>query len=133
MPASETATGIAAGTAGALLQRLRVMVVGGGPDVLPRVEPLLPTGAYDVEFVRLDQEPYGCILDDMPDLLVVCLRIEDTASFALLSMLQFDPATRHLPVLTYTTESEGQPLPGVDDVAAPRRLSGRAANRLARH
>lgn len=133
MPATETIVGTDAGTAAGTLRQLRVMVVGGGPDVLPRIEPLLPTGAYDVEFVRLDQEPYGCILDDTPDLLVVCLKIEDTASFALLSMLQFDPATRRLPVLTYTTESEGQPLPGVDDVAPRRRLSGRSANRLARH
>ena len=43
---------------------LHVMVVGGGPDVLPRVEPMLPGGGYDVEFVGLDQEPYGCITDD---------------------------------------------------------------------
>ena len=133
MPATETITGTATSTDTRALRQLRVMVVGGGPDVLPRVEPLLPTGAYDVEFIRLDQEPYGCILDDTPDLLVVCLKIEDTASFAFLSMLQFDPATRRLPVLTYTTESEGQPLPGVDDVAPRRRLSGRAASRLARH
>ncbi len=115
------------------LRRLRVMVVGGGPDVLPRVEPRLPRGAYDVEFVRLDQEPYGCILDDAPDLLVVCLKIEDAAAFQFLSMLQFDAATRRLPVLTYTTESEGQMLPGVDDVAPRRRLAGRSNNRLARH
>ena len=112
---------------------LRVMVVGGGPDVLPRVEPLLPTGAYEVEFVGLDQEPYGCIRDDAPDILVVCLKIEDTASFQFLSMLQFDPATRRMPVLTYTTESEGQPLPGVDDVAPRLWPSGRAPSRLARH
>lgn len=112
---------------------LRVMVVGGGPNVLPRVEPLLPTGAYEVEFVGLDQEPYGCIRDDAPDILVVCLKIEDTASFQFLSMLQFDPATRQMPVLTYTTESEGEPLPGVDDVAPRRRPSGRAPSRLARH
>lgn len=112
---------------------LRVMVVGGGPAVLPRVEPMLPAGAYDVEFVGLDQEPYGCILDDAPDLLVVCLRIEDAASFQFLSMLQFDAATRHLPVLTYTTESEGQALPGVDDVAPRRRHAGRASSRLDRH
>ncbi len=116
------------------LQRLRVMVVGGGPDVLPRVEPLLPTGAYEVEFVRIDQEPYGCILDDAPDLLIVCLRLDDAASFGFLSMLQFDAATRSLPVLTYTTESEGQALAGVDDVAPRRRRGlGRSANRLARH
>lgn len=109
------------------------MVVGGGPGVLPRVEPLLPPGAYDVEFVGLDQEPYGCILDDAPDLLVVCLKIEDAASFNFLSMLQIDPATRQLPVLTYTTESEGQALPGVDDVAPQRRPTRRAASRLDRH
>lgn len=133
MPATDTTTTTATGTAAGMLRQLRVMVVGGGPDVLPRVEPLLPAGAYEVEFVGLDQEPYGCILDDMPDLLVVCLKIEDTASFAFLSMLQFDPATRHLPVLTYTTESEGQPLQGVDDVAPRRRLAGRSTNRLARH
>ncbi len=114
-------------------QILRVMVVGGGPAVLPRIEPLLPSGAYDVEFVDLDQEPYGCILDDTPDLLVVCLKIEDAASFQFLSMLQIDPATRQLPVLTYTTESEGQPLPGVDDVAPRRRHPGRPAGRLGRH
>lgn len=114
-------------------QALRVMIVGGGPAVLPRVEPLLPPGAYDVEFVGLDQEPYGCILDDAPDLLVVCLKIEDAASFQFLSMLQIDTATRRLPVLTYTTESEGQMLPGVDDVAPRRRVASRAAARLDRH
>lgn len=120
-------------TSPATLRQLRVMVVGGGPDVLPRVEPLLPAGAYDVEFVRIDQEPYGCILDDAPDLVVVCLKIEDAASFSFLSMLQVDPTTRRLPVLTYTTESEGQALPGVDDVAPRRRLAGRSTSRLARH
>lgn len=111
-----------------------VMVVGGGPDVLPRVEPLLPGGGYEVEFVGLDQEPYGCIVDAPPDLLVVCLRIEDAAGFQFLSMLQMDPVTRRLPVLTYTTEAEGQALPGVDDVAARRPgVSRRSAHRLARH
>lgn len=112
---------------------LRVMVVGGGPAVLPRVEPLLPPGAYEVEFIGLEQEPYGCILDDAPDLIVVCLKIEDVGSFHFLSMLQMDPATRQLPVLTYTTEAEGQSLPGVDDVAPRRRSAGRVLSRLDRH
>ena len=111
----------------------RVMVVGGGPDVLPRVEPLLPAGGYEVEFVAFDQEPYGCITDAPPDLLVVCLRIEDAAGFQFLSMLHMDPVTRHLPVLTYTTEAEGQLLPGADDVTTRRFTSRRTAHRLARH
>jgi CheY-like chemotaxis protein len=112
---------------------LHVMIVGGGPAVLPRIEPLLPGGSYDVEFIGLDQEPYGCVTDDPPDLVVVCLRIEDAVGFQFLSMLQMDPATRHLPVLTYTTEAEGQVLAGVDDAAARRFTSRRAAHRLARH
>ena len=110
-----------------------VMVVGGGPDVLPRVEPLLPAGAYEVEFVALDQEPYGCITDDAPDLLIVCLRIEDAAGFQFLSMLQMDRATRSIPVLTYTTESEGQVLAGVDDAPTRRFTTRRSSHRLARH
>jgi hypothetical protein len=81
----------------------------------------------------MDQEPYGCILDDTPDLLVVCLKIEDAASFQFLSMLRIDPATSQLPVLTYTTESEGQVLPGVDDVTPRRRHLGRTPSRLDRH
>ena len=116
-----------------LAKTMHVMVVGGGPDVLPRVEPMLPAGAYEVEFVGLDQEPYGCITDDPPDLLVVCLRIEDAIGFQFLSMLQMDSATRRIPVLTYTTEAEGQMLPGVDDVPARRYTSRRTAHRLARH
>ena len=63
----------------------------------------------------------------------MCLRIEDAAGFQFLSMLQVDPATRRLPVLTYTTEAEGQLLLGVDDVAARRFTPRRAAHRLARH
>ena len=51
MPATETTTATITESATGMLRQLRVMVVGGGPDVLPRVEPLLPTGAYDVEFV----------------------------------------------------------------------------------
>ena len=80
-----------------------------------------------MEFVGLDQEPYGCITDDPPDILVVCLRIEDAVGFQFLSMLQIDPATRH-PGITYTTEAEGQLLPGVDDVAGtPLHIAARGA------
>lgn len=121
-------------TSSSLDRPTQVMIVGGGPAVLPRIEALLPPGAYDVEFVGMDQEPYGCITDAPPDLLVVCLRIDDAAGFQFLSMLQVDPATSRLPVLTYTTEAEGQALPGVDDVAPRRpRLARRGPHRLARH
>ena len=67
------------------------------------------------------------------DLIIVnaTARAFDGLRFA--AQLRSDEATRHLPVLTYTTESEGQALPGVDDIAPRRRVAGRAPSRLDRH
>ena len=44
----------------------------------------------------------------MPDLVILCVRIEDLDGFQVLSMLKLDEETRAIPVLTYTTEYEGQ-------------------------
>jgi CheY-like chemotaxis protein len=93
----------------------RVVLVGGGPEVLEYAEPLLPRGMYEVDFVETYEGPYGAIRAQRPDLIVLCLRIEDEDGFQLLSMLRLDPATRSIPVLTYTTEFEGQPFEGVDE------------------
>ena len=43
-----------------------------------------------------------------PNLVIVCVRIEDPEGFQVLSMLKLDEDTRTIPVLTYTTEHEGQ-------------------------
>jgi CheY-like chemotaxis protein len=114
----------------------RVVVVGGGPEVLPFVEPLLAGGRYDVLFVGLDELPVASVREERPDLVVVCLRIEDAAGFQLLSMLRLDPVTSGIPVLTYTTEFEGQTFEGVDDegpqAGAPRAPQADVV-RLARH
>ena len=40
--------------------------------------------------------------------MILCTRIEQLDGFQLLSMLKLDPATSDIPVLTYTTEHEGQ-------------------------
>ena len=45
--------------------------------------------------------------------MIVCARIEHLDSFQLLTMLKLDPETSEIPVLTYTTEYEGQDLDGV--------------------
>ena len=43
-----------------------------------------------------------------PNLVILCTRIEHLDGFQLLTMLKLDPETRDIPVLTYTTEYEGQ-------------------------
>jgi CheY-like chemotaxis protein len=39
---------------------------------------------------------------------ILCARIEQLDGLQLLTMLKLDPDTRSIPVLTYTTECEGQ-------------------------
>lgn len=112
----------------------RVVLVGGGPEVLAYAEPLLPRGAYQVEFVESYETPYGVIRAEHPDLVVLCLRIEDEEGFQLLTMLRLDPGTRHIPVLTYTTEFEGQRFDGVDEgEPADREIVAGVDATLSRH
>ena len=40
--------------------------------------------------------------------MILCTRIEELDGFQLLTMLKLDPDTSDIPVLTYTTEHEGQ-------------------------
>jgi len=43
-----------------------------------------------------------------PNLVILCVLIEDVDAFQVLAMLKLDEETRQIPVLTYTTEYEGQ-------------------------
>ena len=99
----------------------RVVIVNGNIDVLELVETALDAGHYDVVFVESSNHAYSQIKRVQPNLVILCLRIEDTEGFRVLSMLKLDPETREIPILTYTTEYEGQdtdvelPEPSDDD------------------
>src|SRR5262245_1472912 len=86
----------------------RVLIVNGNIDVLELVETALDAGHYDVVFVESSNHAYSQIKRVQPNLVILCLRIEDTDGFRVLSMLKLDPETREIPSLTYTTEYEGQ-------------------------
>ena len=68
-------------------------------------------GAYRVEFVELGSRVHSRIRLLAPDLVVLCMRIDETAGFQLLTMLKLDSLTRDIPVLTFTTEREGEEYP----------------------
>src|SRR5262245_32849793 len=86
----------------------RVVIVNGNMDVLELVEAALDAGHYDVVFVESSDHAYSQIKRVQPNLVILCLRIEDANGFRVLSMLKLDPETQDIPVLTYTTEYEGQ-------------------------
>ena len=86
----------------------KVVIVNGSTEVLELVDTALDAGHYDVVFVESAEHAYSQIKRVQPHLVILCLRIEDTNGFQVLSMLKLDKETRDIPVLTYTTEYEGQ-------------------------
>jgi len=86
----------------------KVVVVNGNTEVLGMLEAVLDAGRYDMVFVESSDHAYSQIKKVVPNLVILCARIDDVAVFQLLSMLKLDPSTRDIPVLTYTTEFEGE-------------------------
>ena len=84
----------------------KVVIVNGSPEILRLLETVLEAGRYDVVFVESTEHAYSQVKHVRPDLVILCVRIEDMGGFQVLSMLKLDDDTRHIPVLTYTTERE---------------------------
>jgi CheY-like chemotaxis protein len=86
----------------------KVVIVNGDGEIFGMLETVLDAGHYDVVFVESTAHAYSQIRRVQPNLVVLCMRIEDSEAFQVLSMLKLDEQTRAIPVLTYTTEYEGQ-------------------------
>ena len=86
----------------------RVVIVNGNSDAMALVETVLDAGRYDIVFVESNEHAYSHIKRMQPHLVILCMRIEDNGGFQVLSMLKLDDETRRIPVVTYTTEYEGQ-------------------------
>ena len=86
----------------------KVVVVNGNTEVLGMLETVLEAGRYDMVFVESGEHAYSQIKKVLPNLVILCTRIEHLDGFQLLTMLKLDRETRDIPVLTYTTEYEGQ-------------------------
>jgi PleD family two-component response regulator len=86
----------------------KVVIVNGSPEILELIETALDAGRYDIVFVESTEHAYSQIKRVQPNLVILCVRIEDMDGFQVLSMLKLDEETRGIPVLTYTNEHEGQ-------------------------
>src|SRR5712692_9483887 len=96
----------------------KVVIVNGSAGILELVETVLEARHYDIVFVESSDHAYSQIKRVMPDLVILCVRIEDLDGFQVLSMLKLDEDTRAIPILTYTTEYEGQN-PAEEEAAEP--------------
>ena len=86
----------------------KVVVVNGNTEVLGMLEAVLDAGRYDMVFVESGDRAYSRIKKVLPNLVILCARIDAPEAFQLLTMLKLDAETREIPVLTYTTEYDGQ-------------------------
>ena len=100
---------------GPVLQK--VVVVSKHRQMNEVLETVLDAGHYDVVFVESTAHAYSQVKRVAPDLIIVCLDIDDLDGFRVLSMLKLDSATRTIPVVTCTTErATGDP---ADDAEEP--------------
>jgi CheY-like chemotaxis protein len=108
----------------------KVVIVNGSAAVMDLLETVLEAGNYDMVFVESSAHAYSQIKRVQPDLVVLCVRIEDLDGFQVLSMLKLDDETKRIPVLTYTTEYEGQEREDDEDEADGEVFTPRLALRM---
>jgi CheY-like chemotaxis protein len=82
--------------------------VNGTSEILGLLDKVLEADHYDVVFVESNAHAYSQIRRVQPDLVILCIRIDDVDGFQVLSMLKLDEETRRIPVLTYANEYEGE-------------------------
>jgi CheY-like chemotaxis protein len=86
----------------------KVVIVNGSPAILELLETVLDAGRYDIVFVESSAHAYSQIKRVQPNLVILCVRIDDMETFQVLSMLKIDEETRQIPILTYAADVEGQ-------------------------
>jgi PleD family two-component response regulator len=82
----------------------KVVIVNGSSQILELLETVLDAGRYDVVFVESSQHAYSQIKRVQPNLVILCVQVDEPSGFQVLSMLKLDADTREIPILTYTTE-----------------------------
>ena len=107
----------------------KVVIVNGSAEILELLETVLDAGHYDVVFVESSQHAYSQIKRVQPNLVILCVRIDDADGFQVLSMLKLDDDTRNIPVLTYTTEYDGPE--AIEEPAEPTESEMFAASKAA--
>jgi CheY-like chemotaxis protein len=86
----------------------KVVIVNGSAGILELLETVLEAGRYDIVFVESSAHAYSQIKRVQPNLVILCVRIDDMETFQVLSMLKIDEETRNIPILTYTADVEGE-------------------------
>ncbi len=94
----------------AITQIQKVVVVDGNAEVLGMLDGVLDAGRYDMVFVETSNHAYSQIKRVLPNLVIICARLDRPDAFQLLTMLALDAETRDIPIVTCPTEWDGENL-----------------------
>ena len=108
----------------------KVVVVNGSVQMVELLESVLEAGRYDVVFVESNEHAYSQVKRVQPHLVILCMHLDDMEGFQVLSMLKIDEATRGIPVLTYTTDYEGEDSEGESEESTDEMLTPQLAPRM---
>jgi DNA-binding response OmpR family regulator len=86
----------------------KVVIVNGRVELLELFESVLDGSRFDVVLLESSEHAYSQVKRMRPHLVVLCLEMDDAAGFHVLSMLSMDDDTKRIPVLTCTTDFDGQ-------------------------
>jgi PleD family two-component response regulator len=103
--AADTSAGDLNGTQTRVAPR-KVVIINGRTNILEVAETALDAGSYDIVFVESQAHAYSQIRSLQPNLVILCVSMDDVDGFQVLSMLKLDEETRGIPVVTYMTELE---------------------------
>ena len=84
----------------------KVVIINGSTEILELLETVLDAGHYDVVFVESSAHAYSQIKRVHPDLVILCVGMDDPGALQVLSMLKLDAQTRTIPILTYAATRE---------------------------
>src|SRR5213079_435179 len=89
----------------------QVVVVSKQSQLNGLLETVLDAGQYDVVFVESTENAYTHIKRLAPNLIIVCLDIDDIDGFQVLSMLKLDTQTKGIPIVTCTISGDDEEAP----------------------
>ena len=77
----------------------KIVVVNDNPDFLELVETLLSDENYNVRVCQFGDQAYRFIKDEMPELLILDVRMVGVDEWQVLDMVKLDPDTSQIPVI----------------------------------
>ena len=86
----------------------KVVIVNGRVELLELFETVLDGSRFDVVLLESNAHAYSQVKRMRPNLVVLCLEMDDAAGFQVLSMLSLDDDTKSIPVLTCTSDFDGR-------------------------